>query len=196
MLHLGCCSSLRSASDERFTLFSTIRSFDSKLLDCTNLGLMQLLLFGNTSQILRNNFKVINASIDYILSSKRFDGALIKMNSLIRKSEFSQQFSFFIYYYFICFIYLFIHFNYFISPGTFQYTGIWPSCNFCFFVYILREVKCKYILIYMYLGIKKLKVILFYKLLFNNYLFKSCFGFEGVLRILSSKISALKNAIK
>ena len=164
MLHLGCCSSLRSASDERFTLFSTIRSFDSKLLECTNLDLMQLLLFGNTSQILSNNFKVINASIDYILSSKRFDESLFKINSLISKSEFSQQFSFFIYYYyyyyyyhyFICFIYLFIYFNYFILPGTFQYTGIWPSRNFCFFVYILREVKCKYILIYMYLRIKKL----------------------------------------
>ena len=45
------------------------------------------------SQISSSNFKIINTSIDYneyILSSKLF-----KMNSLIGKSEFSQQFSLF-----------------------------------------------------------------------------------------------------
>ena len=59
--------------NERRTLLSTIRSLDSKLLDCTDSDLTQPLLFGNTSQISSNNFKIINASIDYILSSKRFD---------------------------------------------------------------------------------------------------------------------------
>ena len=32
--------------------------------------------FGNTPQTSSNNFKIINASIDYILSSKRFDEPL------------------------------------------------------------------------------------------------------------------------
>ena len=32
-------------------LLSTIRSLDSKLLDCTDYDLIQTLLFGNTSQI-------------------------------------------------------------------------------------------------------------------------------------------------
>ena len=58
---------------ERHILFSTIRSPDSKLLDFTDYDLTQMLLFDNTSQTLSNNFKIINASIDYILSSKRFD---------------------------------------------------------------------------------------------------------------------------
>ena len=43
--------------------------------------------------------------------------------------------------------------SYFMFPGTFRYIGIWWSCNFvclCFFIYILREVKCKYIIIYIY----------------------------------------------
>ena len=62
--------------NERRTLLSTIRSLDSKLLDCTDYDLTQALLFGNTSQISSNNFKIINASIDYILSSKRFDEPL------------------------------------------------------------------------------------------------------------------------
>ena len=60
----------------RRTLLSTIRSLDSKLLDFTDYDLTQKLLFGNTSQISSNNFKIINASIDYNLSSKRFDEPL------------------------------------------------------------------------------------------------------------------------
>ena len=76
------------------TLLSTIRSLDRKLLDCTDYDLTQTLLFGNTSQTSSNNFKLINASIDYILSSKRSDETLFKINSFISKSEFNQQFSF------------------------------------------------------------------------------------------------------
>ena len=61
---------------ERRTLLSTICSLDSKLLDSNDYDLTQTLLFGNTSQTSRNNLKIINASIDYILSSKRFDEPL------------------------------------------------------------------------------------------------------------------------
>ena len=63
-------------SNERRTLLSTIRSLDFKLLDCTNYDLTQTLLFGNTSQTSSNNFEIINTSIDYILSRKRFDEPL------------------------------------------------------------------------------------------------------------------------
>ena len=58
--------------NEKRTLLSTLHSITGKLLDCTDYHLTQTLLFGNTSQISRNNFKIINASMDYILSSKRF----------------------------------------------------------------------------------------------------------------------------
>ena len=63
-----------------------IRSLDSKLLDCTNYDFTQRLLFGHTSQTSSNNFKIINTSIDYILSSKRFDEPLFKINSFISSS--------------------------------------------------------------------------------------------------------------
>ena len=58
--------------NESRTLLSTIRSLDIKLLDCTDDDLTQTLLSGNISQIFSNSFKIINTSIDYILSSKRF----------------------------------------------------------------------------------------------------------------------------
>ena len=58
--------------NERRTLPSTIRSINSKLLDSADYDLTQTLLLGNTTQTSSNNFKIIYASIDYILSSKRF----------------------------------------------------------------------------------------------------------------------------
>ena len=76
--------------NERWNLLSTICSLDRKLLECTDYDLTQTLLFGNTSQTSSNNFKIINALIDYILSSKRFEEPLFKINSFISKSEFSQ----------------------------------------------------------------------------------------------------------
>ena len=63
--------------NERRTHLSTILSLDSKLLDGTDYDLTQTLLFGNTTQTSSNKFKIINASIDYILSSKRFDESLL-----------------------------------------------------------------------------------------------------------------------
>ena len=85
-----CCQDIESTThfflhcllfiNKRCTPLSTIRSLDSKLLDCTNYDLKQTLLFGNTSQTSSNNFKIMNASIDYILSSKPFDEPLFYIN--------------------------------------------------------------------------------------------------------------------
>ena len=73
--------------NQRRTLITTLRSLDSKLLDCTDYDPTQTLLLGNTSQTLSNKFKLINASIDYI---KRFDKPLFYMNSFVSKSKFNQ----------------------------------------------------------------------------------------------------------
>ena len=113
--------------NERRTLLSTIRSLESKLLHCNDYDLTHTLFFGNTSQTSSNIFNTINASIDYILSSKRFDEKHFLNEFLISKLEFSQQFSLFICYYydFIYFIYWFIYFSYLILPGAFQYPIYW-----------------------------------------------------------------------
>ena len=82
----NCCQDIESTThfflncpffiNERHTFLSTICSLDSKLLDCAHYVLTQTLLFGKTSQTSSNNFKTINALIDYILSSQRFDEPL------------------------------------------------------------------------------------------------------------------------
>ena len=43
--------------NERRILLTTVRSLDSKLLDCTDYDLTQTLIFGNTSQISSKNFQ-------------------------------------------------------------------------------------------------------------------------------------------
>ena len=65
--------SISVLKEKTLNLIFTILSLDSKLLDCTDYDLAQTLLFGNTSQTSSNNFKIISALIDCILSSKRFD---------------------------------------------------------------------------------------------------------------------------
>ena len=118
-------------------------------MDCT-------LLFGNTSQTSSNKFKIINASIGSILSSKRFDKLLFNTNSFISKSEFNQELSFLQSTIFV-FTYIFIIvISYFILTDIFRYIGIWWLCNFVclsFFDFILSEVRCKFIITYIYIYI-------------------------------------------
>ena len=129
---------------------TNIRSLGCKLLDCIDYNLTQTLLFGSPSQTSSNNFKIINTSIDYLLSSKRFGEALFYINYLISKSEFRKQF-YFLYIIIISFIffYLCISFSYNILPVTLEFLCFWQSCNFvfvcAFLVYVLHEVKCLHI---------------------------------------------------
>ena len=78
--------------------------------------------FYNTSQFSSNNFKIINASIDYISSKKRFEEPLFKMNSLINKVEFSHEFTFL----YIIIIILFILFTY-LSISVLSYSEVLSS---------------------------------------------------------------------
>ena len=59
--------------NERSTFFSTLSSLDCTLLDNTDSSLTQTLLFGNTSFKSNKNLKILIATIDYILSTKRFE---------------------------------------------------------------------------------------------------------------------------
>ena len=62
--------------NERSTFFSTLIRLDCNQLDNTDSTLTQTLLFGNTSFKSNENLKNLIATIDYILSTKRFDELL------------------------------------------------------------------------------------------------------------------------
>ena len=62
--------------NEKSTLFSTLSSLDCTLLDNTDSSLTQTLLFGNTSFKSNKNLKILIATIDYILSTKKFEEPL------------------------------------------------------------------------------------------------------------------------
>ena len=62
--------------NERSTFFSTLSSLNCNLLDNTDSTLTQTLLFGNTFFKSNKNLKLLIATIDYILSNKRFDQPL------------------------------------------------------------------------------------------------------------------------
>ena len=63
-------------TNERCTLLSTISSIDCNLLNNTDFLSTQILPFGNLSFNSNTNLETLNATIDYILSTKRFDEAL------------------------------------------------------------------------------------------------------------------------
>ena len=64
-------------SVERRTLLRSLVSIDHKLLDNTDVSLTQTLLFGNTVFNAKENTKIFNLTIEFILSTKKFDGPLL-----------------------------------------------------------------------------------------------------------------------
>ena len=63
----------RQFVNERCTLLSTSGNFNCSLLENTSKVLTQTLLLGNTSLSLSDNSKILRATIDFILSTKRSD---------------------------------------------------------------------------------------------------------------------------
>ena len=64
-------------NDERYTLLSTLNNIDCKLLELTKSSLSQTLLYGNTLFDKEKNTRILNATSEYILSTERFEEALI-----------------------------------------------------------------------------------------------------------------------
>ena len=63
-------------NNDRSSLLSTIRNIDCKLLEITDSSLTQTLLYGNPSFDIITNSLILNATIDFILSTKTFEEAL------------------------------------------------------------------------------------------------------------------------
>ena len=63
-------------NNDRSSLFSTIRNTDCKLLEITDFSLTHILLYGNPSFDIITNSLILNTTIDFILSTKRFEETL------------------------------------------------------------------------------------------------------------------------
>ena len=61
---------------ERHALQSTIKNIDCRLLDVTETVPIKMLLFGNCSVDAHTNTQILDATIEYILTNKRFDESL------------------------------------------------------------------------------------------------------------------------
>ena len=62
--------------NKQYTLLSTLNNIDCKLLELTNLSLSQTLLYGNTLFDKEKNTQIRNTTIEYILSTERFEEPL------------------------------------------------------------------------------------------------------------------------
>ena len=63
-------------NNDRSSLLSTIRNIGCKLLEITDSSLTQTLPYRNPSFDIITNSLILNATIDFILSTKRFEEAL------------------------------------------------------------------------------------------------------------------------
>ena len=63
--------------NERHTLLKTINDIDRRLMDNTESNQVQYLLFGDTSKDADTNTDILNATMKYVLSTKRFDESLL-----------------------------------------------------------------------------------------------------------------------
>ena len=64
-------------SNERRTLLNSLVNIDHTLLYNTDFSLTQILPFGNATFNAKENTKIINLTIDFVLSTKRFDEPLL-----------------------------------------------------------------------------------------------------------------------
>ena len=64
-------------NDERYTPLSTLNNIDYKLLELTKSSLLQTLLYGNTLFNKEKKTRILNATIEYISSSERFEEPFI-----------------------------------------------------------------------------------------------------------------------
>ena len=64
-------------SNERRTFLSRLVNIDDKLFGNANCSLTQTLLFDNTTFNVKDKTKIINLTIDYIMSAKISDGPLL-----------------------------------------------------------------------------------------------------------------------
>ena len=63
--------------DEQFTLLSTLNNIDCILLELTESSLSQTLLYGNKLFDKEKNTRILKGTIEYILSTERFEEPLI-----------------------------------------------------------------------------------------------------------------------
>ena len=60
-------------SNERLTLINSIRNIDNNILNLNDSRFSEVLLFGNSSFNNIKNTSILNSTIEYIVSSKRFE---------------------------------------------------------------------------------------------------------------------------
>ena len=71
-------------NDEPYTLRRTLNNIDPTLLELTKSFLSQTLLYGNTLFDKEKNTRILNATIEYILSIERLEEPLRRNHSIFR----------------------------------------------------------------------------------------------------------------
>ena len=80
---LNFCFAKHACPHNRHTLLSTLNNIDCKILESTDSFLRQTLLFGSTTFDPETNTLILNATIEYILSTEGFEEPLYLKKNLV-----------------------------------------------------------------------------------------------------------------
>ena len=63
-------------TNERLTLLNKIKNINCSILVSSNAALTKILLFGNNTLSISSNTLILNSTIEYIISTQRFEGSI------------------------------------------------------------------------------------------------------------------------
>ena len=168
---------------ERRTPMNTLVNIDNNLLDLCEPVLIRPLHFGSNSFDTAANTNVLNATIEYILSTKRFDEPLFQWKQKIFKQCYESVYSVFIVVTCIICKFLFCFVRTCFIPG-YPYSFGYPvivSFNFTvydiiyIYIYIYKKANLNYKMVLILWRIFKIIIIILYDIIICNiaYLIKN-----------------------
>ena len=68
---------IQSFTNERLTLLNKIKGINCSILESSDAAVTKILLFGENTIISSSNTFILNSTIEYIISTQRFEGSIL-----------------------------------------------------------------------------------------------------------------------
>ena len=68
---------IQSSTNERLTLLNKVKGINCSLLESSDAAVTKILLFGENTLISSCNTFILNSTIEYIISTQRFEGSIL-----------------------------------------------------------------------------------------------------------------------
>ena len=70
---------IQSFTNERLTLLNKIKGINCSILESSDAAVTKILLFGDNTLSNSSNTFILNSTIEYIISTQRFEGSILTL---------------------------------------------------------------------------------------------------------------------